>query len=310
MNRETVNVLSPVNIALIKYWGKADEIAVLPTTTSLSITLTDLWTKTSIRPAKTSSFWLNDQPMTTTEKERLTIVLKYFPDEPFTFRSQNNFPTAAGLASSASGMAALTVALDAYFNTQLSFEKLVEITRKGSGSAVRSLVDGFALWHQDGQVTTLDNPFSDWMMLIVVVSDLKKAVSSRAAMKLTQSTAPLYQTWRSDSAKDLQNMLLAIHEKNEVKIGEIMEQNSERLHAIMRNSQPPIVYQQPISLEIVNVVKTMRAYYPMMYTTMDAGPNVKILVKRAYAETVKKELEKRFPCLIILSRIGGKTHVI
>lgn len=213
MQRRIVTVQSPINIALIKYWGKADEVKVLPTTTSLSVTLTDLWTRTTLSPAMQSSFQLNNQPMSEKEMNRVNQVLSYFPKEPFAFESINNFPTAAGLASSASGMAALTVALDTYFQTNLSFDQLVEITRKGSGSAVRSLADGFALWHQQGHVTTMENPFSDWMMLIVLVSSEKKPISSREAMKMTQTTAPSYEKWRQDSQDDLEAMMQAILEK-------------------------------------------------------------------------------------------------
>ena len=310
MIRQKVRVFSPVNIAFIKYWGKADEESVLPTTTSLSVTLSDLWTETTISPSNEDVFWLNDRVMTEEEKIRLNSVRMHFPQEPFTLQTINNFPTAAGLASSASGMAAFTVALDAYFQTKLTLDQLVEITRKGSGSSVRSLVDGFALWHQQGHVTSIENPFTDWMMLIVVVSDSKKPVSSRDAMKQTQLTAPLYPIWRSDSEKDLRDMLDAINGKNERLVGEIMERNSARLHGIMRNSQPPVIFQQPTSLEILKMVKTLRSSYPMLYATMDAGPNVKILVKKAYSETMKKEIEQRFKCLVIVSSIGGKTHVL
>jgi diphosphomevalonate decarboxylase len=307
---QTVRVRSPINIALIKYWGKADEKKVLPTTTSLSLTLTDLWTETKISPNERMRFTLNHQPMSTDEIQRLRPVLSHFPNAPFSLETFNNFPTAAGLASSASGVAALTVALDRFFETRFTLDELVHITRLGSGSAVRSLVDGFVLWHQNGHVSSLPNPFPDLRMLIVVVSKEKKAISSREAMKITQKTAPSYTTWLQQSAVDLKDMLAAIQTKDLHSIGRIMERNSEALHAVMEDSQPPIIYQQSTSLAILAFVKALRNTFPFLYTTMDAGPNVKILVNAQDAEAVQHLLEQTFSCSVILSRIGGKADEI
>lgn len=309
MNR-TVRVRSPINIALIKYWGKADEKRVLPTTTSLSLTLSDLWTETAISRSERTIFTLNNQPMNADEIQRLNPVLSHFPNTPFSLETFNNFPTAAGLASSASGVAALTVALDHFFKTGFSFDQLVDITRVGSGSAVRSLVDGFALWHQDGHVSSLPNPFSDWRMLIVVVSKEKKAISSRDAMKITQQTAPSYPRWVQQSEIDLKEMLGAIQEKDPHAVGRIMERNSEALHAVMKDSQPSIIYQQPTSLAILAFVKSLRKTIPFLYTTMDAGPNVKILIHAQDVEHVQHLLEQTFSCSVMVSRIGGKADEI
>ena len=307
---QTIRVRSPINIALIKYWGKADEKNVLPTTTSLSLTLSDLWTETTISPNERTIFTLNNQPMKKDEMQRLKPVLSHFPNTPFSLETFNNFPTAAGLASSASGVAALTVALDRFFKTGFSFDQLVDITRVGSGSAVRSLVDGFALWHQEGHVSSLPNPFPDWRMLIVVVSKEKKAISSRDAMKITQQTAPSYPRWIQQSEVDLKEMLRAIQEKDPHAVGQIMERNSEALHAVMKDSQPSIIYQQATSLAILAFVKILRKTIPFLYTTMDAGPNVKILVNAQDAEAVQHLLEQTFSCTVIVSRIGGKADEI
>ncbi len=307
---QTVKVRSPINIALIKYWGKADEKNVLPTTTSLSLTLSDLWTETTISPNERTIFTLNNQPMNADEIQRLNPVLSHFSNTPFSIQTFNNFPTAAGLASSASGVAALTVALDRFFKTGFSFDQLVDITRVGSGSAVRSLVDGFALWHQEGHVSSLPNPFPDWRMLIVVVSKEKKAISSRDAMKITQKTAPSYPSWIQQSDVDLKEMLRAIQEKDPHAVGQIMERNSEALHAVMKDSQPSIIYQQATSLAILAFVKSLRKTIPFLYTTMDAGPNVKILVQAQDVEHVQRLLEQTFSCTVMVSRIGGKADEI
>lgn len=89
-----------------------------------------------------------------------------------------------------------------------------------------------------------------------------------------------------------------------------MEGNSERLHALMKDSQPSIVYQQPISLMVLDLVRALRSRFPMTFATMDAGPNVKVLVKKAFVDIIKREIEQHLRCPIMISAIGGKTHVL
>jgi diphosphomevalonate decarboxylase len=303
-----VKVVSPINIALIKYWGKHDQQTVLPTTTSLSLTLTDLTTTTLIEEGD-DLFLLNGKPLTEKEMFHLEKILHFFPKEPRKISSINHFPTAAGLASSASGMAALTVALDAFYGTNYEFQKLVEITRLGSGSSCRSLVDGFGIWHKDGTVESLNNPFTDLAMIVVVVSDQKKHISSREAMALTQATAPSYQSWIEHSQHDFDAMIGAIRGFQFHRLGEVMEINSDRLHQVMKDARPSIVYQTEQSKHIIDTVKNMRSSLLPAYTTMDAGPNVKILIRAADSDTWTTTLKSKFNFPIIVSRIGGKAHV-
>jgi diphosphomevalonate decarboxylase len=310
MTRSPVSVRSPVNIALIKYWGKADPIKVLPTTTSVSLTLTDLYSETTIEPATAFSFSLNGVSLTKQELQRIQKVVDYFPQEPIKITSINSFPTAAGLASSASGSAALTVALKHYFKLDLSFDELVRITRLGSGSAVRSLVDGFAVWHPAGHVEQLDNPFLDLRMIVCVVSDQKKAISSREAMKITQSTAPTYTDWVRASKDDYRSIRQAILNSDLSQVGVIMEKNSQRLHDIMKASQPSIVYQTTLSHDILAFVKTMRTEGRFAYATMDAGPNVKILTTQHDCDRLVKALKDVMNVSVIVSRIGGFADVV
>ena len=310
MMREQITVRSPVNIALIKYWGKADSVNVLPTTTSISLTLTDLYSETTIEPASQFSFLLNGVALTSQELQRVQKIIDFFPNEPIKITSVNSFPTAAGLASSASGAAALSVALNHYFKRDVSFDELVKMTRLGSGSAVRSLVDGFAVWHQAGHVEQLDNPFSDLRMVVCVVSDQKKAISSREAMKVTQATAPNYDQWVRASQDDYRAMRHAILNAQLNDVGVIMERNSDRLHAIMKESQPSIVYQTDVSHSLLLLVQTMRKKGIFAYATMDAGPNVKILTTHHDVDYVIASLKETISIPFIVSRIGGFSRVI
>ena len=296
---------SPVNIALIKYWGKANEQLVLPTTTSVSLTLTDLWTETTFEEGN-FSFELNNKPADLQETKRVKDVLKHFRDDQVVIKSKNNFPTASGLASSASGFAALTVGLNKFYDANYTLQELATLTRVGSGSSCRSLVDGFAIWHRNGTLESITNPFQNLMMIVVLISEDKKAISSREAMKITKETAPTYASWTQASEEDFQNIRIAINEKQFDRVGQIMEMNSERLHQVMKDSIPSIIYQQTSSIEVLNLVKKARTKGLIGYTTMDAGPNVKILIQQHQLEDWKQLLKANISYRFLVSRIGGK----
>lgn len=296
---------SPVNIALIKYWGKANEQLVLPTTTSVSLTLTDLWTETTFEEGH-FSFELNNKPADLQETQRVKDVLKHFRDDQVVIKSKNNFPTASGLASSASGFAALTVGLNKFYDANYTLQELATLTRVGSGSSCRSLVDGFAIWHRNGTLESITNPFQNLMMIVVLISEDKKAISSREAMKITKETAPTYASWTQASEEDFQNIRIAINEKQLDRVGQIMEMNSQRLHQVMKDSIPSIIYQQTSSIEVLNLVKKARTKGLIGYTTMDAGPNVKILIQQHQLEDWKQLLKANISYRFLVSRIGGK----
>jgi diphosphomevalonate decarboxylase len=305
---KTIKVRAPVNIALIKYWGKADEIRVLPTTTSVSLTLTDLYTETTFTPGP-FSFTLNGKPGDDHEVQRVKDVLQHFAHTQVQIDSVNNFPTASGLASSASGFAALTYGLNEFFEAHYSLTELATLTRIGSGSSCRSLVDGFAIWHRSGALTQLKNPFKNLMMLIVIISETKKPISSREAMKATKETSVQYASWIDQSEEDYQHMMQAIDQQNFQALGDITEQNSTRLHQVMATANPPIIYQQPESLHVLNVVRLARQQGLFGYATMDAGPNVKILISgdqlSDWEMYIKAHVKQRY----LVSRIGGSVHV-
>lgn len=296
---------SPVNIALIKYWGKANEQLVLPTTTSVSLTLTDLWTETTFEEGH-FSFELNNKPADLQETQRVKDVLKHFRDDQVVIKSKNNFPTASGLASSASGFAALTVGLNKFYDANYTLQELATLTRVGSGSSCRSLVDGFAIWHRNGTLESITNPFQNLMMIVVLISEDKKAISSREAMKITKETAPTYASWTQASEEDFQNIRIAINDKQLDRVGQIMEMNSQRLHQVMKDSIPSIIYQQTSSIEVLNLVKKARTKGLIGYTTMDAGPNVKILIQQHQLEDWKQLLKANISYRFLVSRIGGK----
>ncbi len=304
---KSVIATSPVNIALIKYWGKANRTLVLPTTTSISLTLTDLFTETKIEEGP-FSFELNQKTADEKETERVKAVLKHFRDDQVMIRSINNFPTASGLASSASGFAALTVGLNAHFQSHYTLQELATLTRIGSGSSCRSLVDDFAIWEKNGSLRTLKNPFQDLRMIVVLISEAKKAMSSRDAMQVTMDTAKDYGAWVKASDQDFLEITAAIEKKDWMSMGFVMEKNSQRLHQIMNQANPPIVYQQPESLKVLQMVTEARSKGLVGFTTMDAGPNVKILIQGQDLPLWEKQLKANIKARYLVSRIGGKAH--
>jgi diphosphomevalonate decarboxylase len=145
-------------------------------------------------------------------------------------------------------------------------------------------------------------------MIIVLISEKKKTISSREAMQLTQTSSPVYAQWVKDSDLDYQAIIKAIESKDFHQVGLVMERNSERLHAVMATSQPPIVYQQQASLDVLSFVKDARYEGLVGYATMDAGPNVKVLIQGSQLSAWEKFLKPRLTHRYLVSRIGGKAH--
>ena len=283
---------APVNIALSKYWGKRHLELNLPTNSSLSISLPDLGTQTqlSLQPELTADqVILNHTPLPTDHPfaQRVTQFLNLFrptPETYFQIDTQNSVPTGAGLASSASGYAALVLALNDLFQWQLSKPQLSILARLGSGSASRSLYEGFAIWHKgekadgsDSFAEPIDQPWPDLCIGLVKVDISEKAVGSTAGMQRTVETCDLYQAWPQQAERDVKTIQQAIEKKDFTQLGETAEHNALSMHATMIATWPPIVYWQPASLAAMQTVWQLRQAGVEVYFTMDAGPNLKLL---------------------------------
>jgi len=306
------------NIALIKYWGKRDENAFLPTKSSLGVTLDKLETVTTVEnyagipplrggiPDKSGG-----------ELDRIVIdnkVLSY--DEASSVRrlidifrikgdprkagvalfidSKNSFPTAAGLASSASGFAALAKSLNKFYNLNLSKKELSALARQGSGSACRSIHDGFVIWH-DTYAKQLFAP-SHWpgfRVIVAVLDESRKKISSRLAMKRTVDTSPLYKGWVKNSQARIEPMIEAIRNHNLEKVGKLAEQDCLEMHECIRTSKPTIDYFSPKTKVVIEQVKKIRASGVPCYFTIDAGPNVKIITTKEHTDKILKSLKAR-----------------
>ncbi len=317
-----------VNIALSKYWGKRQTELNLPTNSSLSISLPDLGTETELQWIKIEhqteqqikqhqrikqhqhkdQIYLNHKLLNTTEtfSKRLCHFLDYFrPTEKgyFQVKTFNTVPTAAGLASSASGYAALVLALNDLFQWSLPKQQLSLLARLGSGSASRSIYDGFVIWQKGQDENGFDSfasPLSQiWSELCIglVEIDLKeKLIGSTTGMQKTVETCEIYQAWPQKAEKDLKTIQTAIEQKDFNTLGKTAENNALTMHATMMATWPPIVYWQPESITAMHKVWDCRKSGIDVYFTMDAGPNLKLL----FLEESVIKLMQYFPALKVI----------
>ena len=306
---------APANIALCKYWGKRNAELNLPMASSLSISLGELGSRVTLTPrGATDRFLLNGKliPPESSFARRAAAFLDLFRPTPkffFAVNAQNSIPTAAGLASSASGFAALTLALDKLFGWHLERRKLSILARLGSGSACRSVFEGFVEWRMGKAANGMDS-FAEPLKLywpdlrvgLVMVSTKEKSVGSRDAMQHTRDTSPLYATWPETVTRDLAELKFAIRERNFTKFGEIAEGNALAMHATMIAARPAVLYWLPESVEAIHRVSRLRAEGCEVYFTMDAGPNLKLLFRKPNLRCVVKA----FPNLQVIAPFSRK----
>lgn len=307
-----------VNFALIKYWGKAPARAAheanLPAVPSLSLTLADLGTVTRARfapDAAEDAVWLDGERLAGEPLRRVVAVLDRIRSvaalrSPFEIRSTNSVPTAAGLASSASGMAALAGAAGRCAGLD-DPARVSELARIGSGSASRSVFGGWVAW--DGPAARPLHPEDHWDLAVVVaiVSRARKKIGSRAAMNLTARTSPFYAGWVQQARGTFDEGVRALAERDLEGLVAAMEASTMRMHACAMGARPPILYWQAESLAAIHRVRALREEGLMCGWTMDAGPNVKVVCERE-AQGVVVEALSEIPgvqeCMVCLPGPG------
>lgn len=299
------------NIALVKYWGKRDEELNLPVTGSLSISLGPLGSEVELLAAEgpTDAIWLNSapQPLNSIFAKRASAYLDLFRPSPgfrFEIQARNTVPTAAGFASSASGFAALARALDDFYGWELPTRDLSILARLGSGSAARSLEEGFVEWQvgsdPDGMDCFAERVPTEWPNLrvgaVVLCAD-EKPIGSREGMKRSVETCEFYREWPGRVAKDLALLKTAIAEEDFAALGTVAEANALAMHALMAATRPPIVYALPETMAAMRTVWSAREEGVALWFTMDAGPNVKLLFEAQDEAAVRK----RFPTMQVVA---------
>lgn len=307
-SRESVTCFAPANIALCKYWGKRDTILNLPVTDSLSLSLGDLGSRCHLRFCeKRDQVSLNGEELSHLHPfvKRVSNYLDLFRQDRQAFyrvEAVNTIPTAAGFASSASGFAALVMALDALHGWELNASDQSILARLGSGSACRSLWQGFVHWQAGTRPDGMDSfgvPLTDatWPELrigLVMIDRAPKPIGSTEAMLRTVETSTLYGSWPTKVGQDMSELLQAIATRDFDRLGSTAESNALTMHATMLAACPPVLYWNSASLNAMQSVWQARKDGIPVYFTMDAGPNLKLL----FPESAHTSVESRFPELV------------
>jgi diphosphomevalonate decarboxylase len=290
--------VAPSNIAFIKYWGRKDEVLRLPENGSISINLSNLQTTTTV---EFNPDFKKDLVIINNEKEvhEGSRVIKHLDrirklakiNYKAKVVSKNNFPTGTGLSSSASGFAALTLAGTKAAGLSLSEKELSILARQGSGSACRSIPDGFVEW-LDGNtneasyaVSIFPPDYWDIVDVVAVVSINKKEVSTTEGQKLANSS-PFFPVRLARIKDKIKLLKKYIQGKNFSLFGELVEQEALELHAIMITSTPSLIYWLPGTLKVMHAVKRWRQEGLQVYFTVNTGQDIHLICQKKDAEKV------------------------
>ena len=295
------------NIALAKYWGKSDDRLNLPAVPSLSITLEPMRTETAIELDEALSedlFELDGRPALAEERQRVTELLDRVRAEAQVHararvRSQNHFPTASGLASSASGFAALAAAARHAYGLRRDDAAASALARRASASAARSIFGGYVelAAGAPGDDALAARPLHDashWDLRVVVavITEGRKDVGSRAGMGHSRQTSPYWRGWLECAPQLFGTIRAAIAERDFERLGPAVEQSFTTMHALAFTSSPSTMYFQPASIAALGTLRALRKDGVGAWPTMDAGPHVKAICRAADAPAVAAALEK------------------
>lgn len=314
------------NIALIKYWGKRDEALNLPAVGSLSITLDHLRTQTTLRfvPGQRGDRIVLNGKDDVRDAARISRFLDLLRrqravDWGAHVVSDNNFPTAAGLASSASGFAALALAAAAALDLPCTPSELSALARRGSGSAARSIFGGFVEWAHGMAADGADSiahalyPPEHWPLRVVIAitSTSAKAVGSTEGMRRTARTSPFQPVWIDSQKADLEAARQAIHARDFEALAEISEHSCLKMHALAMAARPGLVYWNGATLDALHAVRSLRGQGVPVFFTIDAGPQLKAVCLPDAAARVADTLRSIPGVLEVLEcGLGGGARVI
>ncbi len=256
MDRELVTVRSYANIAIIKYWGKKKEKEMVPATSSISLTLENMYTETTLSSLPTDAtadaFYINGQLQ----------------------------------------------ACNAYFKLGLTRSQLAQEAKFASGSSSRSFYGPLGAWDKDsGEIYPVETNLK-LAMIMLVLEEKKKPISSRDGMKLCVETSTTFDDWVRQSEQDYQDMLVYLKENDFSKVGELTEKNALAMHATTKTASPAFSYLTDASYEAMDFVRQLREQGEACYFTMDAGPNVKVLCQEEDLEHLSEIFGQRYRLIV------------
>jgi len=294
------------NIALVKYWGKRSDALNLPAVGSISITLDTLATDTRVHfdPGLEGDEFVLNGVSHAEQGRRVSRFLDLFRARAGVecrarIRSSNNFPTGAGLASSAAGFAALARAVDAALNLNMDRETLSIMARRGSGSAGRSLFGGFAEQRR-GQFDDRDDDAGchslraaeDWPLEVVVAitETAQKKTGSTQGMSRSADSSPYFGAWINAQPDDLELARTAIATQDFDRLAEVAEFSCLKMHGLAMGSRPPLLYWNVATVDCIHAVRAMRDDGWKVFFTVDAGPQVKVICAPGWCSRVAERL--------------------
>ncbi len=327
MRDRKATALAKSNIALVKYWGNRDHALRLPANSSLSMTLEALTTTTTVEfreDLAADAVMIDGVEAHGPASERVAAHL----DRVRTLAgigakanvvSHNNFPAGAGLASSASAFAALTVAACAAAGLKLTTDELSRLARRGSGSACRSVPGGYVLWdacdEDDCSFGRAFAPADHWDLrdVIAIVESAHKAIGSTEGHALAE-TSPLQAARVASTPERLERCKTALLERDWPELATVIEQEALAMHAVMMTSQPPLLYWRPATLAVMHAVHAWQAEGLAVAFTMDAGPNVHCICPAQSAPQVESLVRTHLlrsagVTSVLVSEVGGGARV-
>ncbi|HEY5955427.1 MAG TPA: diphosphomevalonate decarboxylase [Polyangiaceae bacterium] len=309
------------NIALIKYWGKLARAGNFPAVPSLSLTLDGLRTRTRVELDAALSIDevnLDGEPTSGRPLERVVSILEAFRalthcQKRARVTTSNDFPTAAGLASSASGFAALVTAANAAYGAEMELSSLSAMARAASASAARSLFGGWAELRVGSEAAAQVAPEDHWplVLLVAVTARGKKSIGSTEAMNVTRSTSPYYAAWVEGAPALFEDARAALLQCDLTRLGCAMEQSTLMMHAVAMTANPRVLYLAPTTVAVMQLVTALRTSGKDCYFTMDAGPHVKVLCRAEQAKEIQSELARVTGVLdVLVARPGPGARVV
>jgi len=292
--------IAPSNIAFIKYWGKKDEVLRLPENGSISMNLSNLLTTTTVefnKIFKEDTVMFNGEKKSIENNRALKHIERIRKLAGITTKvkivTENNFPTSTGLSSSASGFAALTLAATTAASLKLSEKELSILARQGSGSACRSIPDGFVEW-LDGDTSETSyakslykSDYWDIVDVVAIVSVEKKDIATSEGQKLATSS-PFFSLRRNRMEEKIALIKQLMKKKDFVVFGELVEAEALELHAIMLTSTPSLIYWLPGTLRVMKAVKRWRQQGLSVYFTINTGQDVHLICQKKDAKKVSE----------------------
>ncbi len=324
MSYSSATAIAHPNIAFIKYWGNREESLRLPQNGSVSMNLEELTTRTMVTFDSSLPHDILDLNGIRQAGESLQRVTRHLNiirgirgiSSRAHILTENNFPSDAGIASSASAFAALTLAAVSAAGIEMSEKDLSRLARRGSGSACRSVPAGFVEWYRgnsdiDSFAVTIAPP-DHWNLVdcIAVIDAGQKRISSSEGHARAK-TSPLQPSRVQDADRRIDICKQAILQRDFSALAEVIELDSNMMHSVMMTSVPPLYYWLPVTLDIMKAIQSWRKTGIPVAFTIDAGPNVHVICEEGSRDLVKSKLMNIGGVKdILIAHPGGKVKLV